>query len=210
MPNEPDQKRAVAFFDGQNLFLSVKYAFGYTHPNYNPLALAESIANSQSWSLSQVNFYTGMPSYSENPFWNNFWIAKLAVMESRGIHTYSRLLKYTDESATLPDGTSASIRIGREKGIDVRIALDIVRMAQENLYDVALIFSQDQDLSEAIDEVRNISRYQSRWIKVACAFPFSPFSGNKCGLERTDWIRIEKETYDACIDPIDYRPKTKT
>jgi len=35
-----------------------------------------------------------------------------------------------------------------EKGIDVRLALDVVRMALGNLY-VALIFSQDQDLSEA-------------------------------------------------------------
>ena len=47
-----------------------------------------------------------------------------------------------------------------EKGIDVRLALDVVPMARENLYDVALIFSQDQDLSEAADEVKAISVQQ--------------------------------------------------
>jgi uncharacterized LabA/DUF88 family protein len=35
-----------------------------------------------------------------------------------------------------------------EKGIDVRIAIDVIRLAHRNAYDVALLFSQDQDLSE--------------------------------------------------------------
>lgn len=40
MRQEPDIKRAVAFFDGQNLFHSAKRAFGYTFPNYDPVLLA--------------------------------------------------------------------------------------------------------------------------------------------------------------------------
>ena len=27
------------------------------------------------------------------------------------------------------------------------------------------------------------------------------------GINGTDWIRIDRATYDACIDPNDYRPK---
>jgi uncharacterized LabA/DUF88 family protein len=42
------------------------------------------------------------------------------------------------------------VLVGEEKGMDVRLAVDVVRMAREKLYDVALIFSQDQDLSEAV------------------------------------------------------------
>lgn len=209
MPIEPASKRVVAFFDGQNLFFAVRNAFGYTFPNYNPLTLATSTCCSQNWNLTQVNFYTGLPDVSENLFWHHFWNAKLAAMGTRGVHTYSRLLKYTDETAILPDGTSASVRIGREKGIDIRIALDVVRMARENLYDVALIFSQDQDLSEVADEVRSISMQQDRWIKVACAFPSDFSYKNKRGIERTEWIRLDKATYDTCIDPNDYRPKQK-
>jgi uncharacterized LabA/DUF88 family protein len=37
---------------------------------------------------------------------------------------------------------------GEEKGVDVRIALDVIRLAHRAEYDVALLFSQDQDLSE--------------------------------------------------------------
>jgi hypothetical protein len=34
VPIEPSIKRAVAFFDGQNLFHAAKQAFGYRSPNY--------------------------------------------------------------------------------------------------------------------------------------------------------------------------------
>ena len=46
---------------------------------------------------------------------------------------------------------------------------------------------------------------QDRWIKIACAFPFSPTTRNRRGIDRADWIRIDRATYDACLDPRDYR-----
>ncbi len=45
------------------------------------------------------------------------------------------------------------------------------------------------------------------WIKCACAFPVSPTVPKTRGINGTDWIRIDRPTYDACIDPNDYRPK---
>lgn len=89
----------------------------------------------------------------------------------------------------------------------MRLALDVVRMAREKQYDVALIFSQDQDLSEAAVEVKAISVQQAPWIKVACAFPFSPTAENRRGINGTEWIHIDRSTYDACLDANDYRPK---
>jgi len=43
LPVEPPIKRTVAFVDGQNLFHAVKSAFGYTFPNYDPMALAAAL-----------------------------------------------------------------------------------------------------------------------------------------------------------------------
>jgi len=100
--------------------------------------------------------------------------------------------------------------VGQEKGVDVRIALDIVRLALDDKYDVALIFSQDQDLSEAVQDVKKISILQNRWIKAACAFLISPTVQKTRGINGTDWIRVDRATYDACIDPKDYRPKKAT
>lgn len=207
MPAEPGVKRAVAFVDGQNLFYAAKKAFGYRFPNYSPKALAERISASRGWTLSQTFFYTGIPDATDNPFWNHFWTAKLAVMGTRGIRTFSRSLRYRNQTVHLPGGGSTTILVGEEKGVDVRLALDVVRMARENHYDVALIFSQDQDLSEAADEVKAISAQQGRWIKVACAFPVSPTAENLRGINGTEWITIDRATYDACLDPNDYRPK---
>jgi len=55
---------------------------------------------------------------------------------------------------------------------------------------------------------RGYSFPQHRWIKVACAFPSSPTSRNRRGINKTDWIRIDRETYDACVDRRDYRSKS--
>ena len=74
-------------------------------------------------------------------------------------------------------------------------------------FDVALIFRQDQDLSELGSLIRQVAGFQNRWIKIASAFPDSPAAPNRRGINRTDWCPIDKPVYDACIDPRDYRPK---
>lgn len=209
MPVEPATKRVIAFFDAQNLFYAAKYAFGYKWPNYDPQALASKICVNQGWDLKNIYFYTGIPSAQAKPFWNHFWTAKLAVMGTRGIKTFSRGLKYRNQTVLLGDGSTTTVLVGQEKGIDVRLALDVVRLAREDEYEVALIFSQDQDLSEVADEVRSISIDQDRWIKVSCAYPVSPTYKNNRGINKTDWIQMERGLYDACIDPRDYRPKRK-
>jgi len=207
MPTEPSIKRVVAFFDGQNLFHHSKAAFGYPFPNYDPHKLAEHICGLKGWQLTAVYFYTGVPSDIDKPFWNHFWTAKMAVMGTRGIKTFSRPLRYRNQSIILPDGSTTVAPVGQEKGIDVRIALDIVRYALDDAYDVALIFSQDQDLSEAVEDVKKISLLKDRWIKLACAFPVSPTVPKPRGINGADWIRIDRVIYDACLDTNDYRPK---
>ncbi|HKB15367.1 MAG TPA: NYN domain-containing protein, partial [Planctomycetota bacterium] len=87
------------------------------------------------------------------------------------------------------------------------IAIDAIRMAQRREYDVAILFSQDQDLRGVAREVRAIAAEQGRWIQVASAFPESADPRTRRGIEATDWIPFDRATYDACIDPRDYRPK---
>jgi len=209
MRTEPSVKRAVAFVDGQNLFHAGREAFGYTYPNYDVKALAQTICSAQGWQLIQSRFYTGVPDSSDNAMWNHFWNAKLLAMSRQGVYTYSRPLRYRNKLVMLPDGREHSVLAGEEKGIDVRIAIDVIRMAHRDEYDVALLFSQDQDLSEAAKELRVLAREQDRWLKVASAFPASVTARNRRGVEATDWIRIDKAMYDACLDPRDYRPPRK-
>jgi uncharacterized LabA/DUF88 family protein len=210
MPADPTIKRAVAFIDGQNLYRKAKTAFGYHYPNYDVHALATAVCAARGWQLNQVRFYTGIPDATDNQFWNHFWTNKFAQMGRQNVYVFWRLLRYGNESISLSDGSQTTVLVGREKGVDVRLALDIVRLAHRQEYDVALVFSQDQDLSEVADEIRLISREQDRWLKMACAFPVSPVEPKTRGINGTDWIKINRAAYDACLDPRDYRPKPKT
>lgn len=209
MPVEPQIKRAVSFFDGQNLFHSAKLAFGYTFPNYDVAALARAVCAANGWDCSGVRFYTGVPDSADKPFWNHFWTAKCAQMGREGVQVFTRSLKYRNKEVKLPDGSSHTFLDGDEKGIDVRLAIDVIRLAHKNDYDVAIIFSRDQDLSEVADEIRLISADQGRWIKVASAYPHSPAVKTFRGINNTQWVKLERNTYDGCIDKRDYRPKTK-
>jgi uncharacterized LabA/DUF88 family protein len=200
-------RRVIGFVDGQNLFFAAKQAFGYSYPSYDPRRLIQVVAAPHGWIVAGVHFYTGVPDRKDSPFWHDFWAAKCAAMKAEGVVTFTRPLSYRTETVDLPGAGRTAIRIGREKGIDVRIALDIVRLARSGALDVALVFSQDQDLSEVASEIRAIARDQGRWVNMTCAFPVSPTRANRRGIGKTDWIRLDRATYDLALDPRDYRPK---
>ncbi len=205
MIKEPSEKHAIVFFDEQNLFYAVKEAFGYTYPNYDVPALAEWVCGHNSWILEEVRFYTGIPDVEDDPKWNTFWSRKLSVMGKMGVRVFSRPLRYRNQTVVLPDGSQRTVLVGQEKGVDVRLALDVVQVTREGKCDVIVLFSQDQDLSEVAEEIRVIARQQSRWIKIASAFPVSPTYIINRGIDKTDWIHITRQVYDACIDRRDYR-----
>ena len=98
MPAEPDIKRAVSFIDGQNLYRHAKDAFGYHHPNYDPRKLADAVCAERGWV--------------------NHGVA--------GIVVTTRYLRYRVERVRLPDGSVHEIPVEREKGIDLRLGLDVV------------------------------------------------------------------------------------
>jgi uncharacterized LabA/DUF88 family protein len=196
---EPTRKKVFTFFDCQNLFRAAKTLWGYSFPSFDPVKLSKLVAGThrdKGWKLCGIRLYTGLHDVSVNPTWHRFWVKKLNSHASQDprVFTYTRSLRYADG-------------IPREKGIDIRIALDLVRMARLKEYDVAVLFSQDADFSEAADEIRLLASEQSRWIKIASAFPFSHDSAKPFGVPKTDWIKILKSDYDSCIDPTDYRTK---
>mgnify|MGYP001594569735 CR=1 FL=1 len=204
-PAEPKVKNAIVFIDGQNLYRTAKDAFGYHYPNYDIKLLAGWACSSRGWNLTDIYFYTGIPDPQDDALWHNFWSRKLSYMGRMGIKLFSRPLRYHNEDFTCPSCNKIyTSLVGHEKGVDVRIALDVIRLAHEKMYDVAVIFSQDQDLSEVADEVRRISIEQNRWIRIASAFPVSPTSKNTKGINKTEWIKIDRQAYDSCVDQNDY------
>ena len=107
----------------------------------------------QGWQVAQVRFYTGVHTPEGNQHWHRFWAAKLIQMSRQGVKTFWRPLSLPEhEHHGSPDGREVTATVGQEKGIDVRIALDVVSFVLNGACDVVLIFSQDQDLSEVTDE----------------------------------------------------------
>lgn len=205
---EPPIKRTFVFFDGQNLFRCAKNVFGYSFPNFEPYLLAQAVCKLKKWHLDKMFFYTGIPDPKIDRIWFDFWTNKLAFMGQNKVKTFSKQLRYHNEEFTLPDGSIITKQIAKEKGIDIRIAIDTIRFAISNEYDVALIFSQDQDFNEVAKEIRSIALTNQRWIKIASAFPDSSNKTFQRGIDNTDWIRIDKALYDTCIDHRNYLPKS--
>lgn len=197
---------AMAFVDGQNLFQHAKEAFGYHHPNYDPVKLHHYVCARQGWTSNLVRFYSGVPTVAADPRWAAYWSNRVLALKRAGVHVTTRPLRYRTEDTFDEDGNLTTITVPHEKGIDVRLALDVVSCALSKQFDVAVIYSQDQDLSEVVADIKKIAATAGRNIQLACAFPDSQNASSRRGINGTDWIRIEKHDYDQCLDPKDYRP----
>ena len=204
---EPAIKRAISFFDGQNLFHHARDAFGHATPNYDPVKLHRAVCGMHGWEPAGVRFYTGVHTREHNAFWHGYWERRKLAMQRQGITVITRPLRYRTIEVFNEHGQRKTRIIAQEKGIDVRLALDVIRLARQGAFDVGIIFSQDQDLAEVARDIRAIAREQQRWIKLACAFPHGAKATAGRGIDRTDWIRIDEATYNACLDPRDYRPR---
>ena len=237
-------KRAVFFFDGQNLFHAAREAFGYQDPNFDPILLSEAISKQNNWDLVGIRLYTGVPPRNENEYRHLFWAAKARFLgRDKRVFVFTRNVQYRSKPMylpharhshspdaarlLLPDGSPMPpgtelflpegraipgkfiIRLGEEKGIDVRIAVDLIRLTYRNEFDVAVVFSQDQDLSEAIREVIEIAKDQKRFVGLYSAFPVSSRRTYWEPIDNTNSIEIDQPLYDACLDRHDFRPKPK-
>lgn len=214
----PASPRLNVYIDGQNLFRSSQRCFNdvdVPYANYDPIALGRLAA---SWSpgaiLNEVRFYTGVPRLDIDDaerYLAHFWIDKInhysgfrAPIRFVG---FTRTLAYRFSSNRPPEA--------REKGIDVRLALDLVLGAIDDDYDVAVIFSQDKDLNEAVDSVHHERSRVGRWIHLECSFPIPDATtiqsryGNsvdRMGLANTRWRRLDRAMYSGCRDSRDFRP----
>ena len=142
--------------------------------------------------IREIRFYTGVPSRDENAHWHIFWTKKLRFLKSQGVEIYKGRINSAQQ----------------EKGVDVRIAIDLIRLTYEKKYDVAMIVSQDWDFGPAVSLAKEIAKGQGLQLVFESCFPVGPGTTNTRGVPGTNWIEIDQATYDACFDPRDYRETT--
>lgn len=192
----------IVFFDGQNLYRSAKDAwrlqptantYVYTWPSYDVEKLAAVlISKTPGRTLTQIRFYTGVPRLDQNAQWHDFWRRKLEHLGNQGIEVYKGRINEHQQ----------------EKGVDVKISVDLIRLTYERRYDLAIIVSQDRDFEPAIKLAKEIAKDQHRRLVFESHFPVGPGSHSDRGIPGTQWNPIDKVTYDACLDPQDYRTLT--
>jgi hypothetical protein len=186
--------RTLVQFDGQNLFHLAKNAWGpgspYHYPSYDVVKLAQALVSRKTGrTIEETRFYTGIPNRASRPTLNTFWKNKLKHPESQGVQVYRGRVNSGDQ----------------EKGVDVSIALDLIRATYEQRFDVAIIVSQDSDFGPAVRLAKQIASEQGRTLEFESAFPFELGLVSERGVPGTTWVHIDQTTYDACHDPTDYR-----
>lgn len=190
--------RTVLFFDGQNLYHGAREAWRpqppigpsiYSWPSYDVQKLAEALVSRISGrTIAQIRFYTGVPDLELDEFWHFFWSNKLRYLRSQGVYTYRGRIIYD-----------------REKGVDVSIAIDLIRLTYEKQYEVAVIVSQDWDFGPAVRLAKEIAKDQGRNLIFESCFPLGLGSKSNRGIPGTTWVPIDQATYDACHDHREYR-----
>ncbi|MFH0847575.1 MAG: NYN domain-containing protein, partial [Chloroflexota bacterium] len=178
------QLRTIVFIDGQNLYHGAKEAWRpqpaigpsrYSWPSYDVQILAMTLTSRISGRLlSQIRFYTGVPDANQDIQWHNFWTNKLRFLKNCGIETYKGRINNS----------------GQEKGVDVSIAIDLVRLTYEQQFEVAIIVSQDWDFGPAIALCKNIASNQQRRLVFESHFPVGPGTQSHRGIPGTIWCPI--------------------
>ncbi|MBC7252725.1 MAG: NYN domain-containing protein [Actinobacteria bacterium] len=214
IPKRPSPLRVVVFIDGQNFYNDCKRNFGKgeTHPHLLGQELC-SEAFGTDRRLVQVRFYTGIHTPDRNPRMHAIMTKRIEEMKRNDVYVFTRPLKYSLEwvkDRTLPDNSIQKWK-GREKGVDVKLALDLVMMAVEDKYDVAVVVSTDTDLDEAVEEVLILRQELGRWIAVEnaiCVRPPDPDTGKRPPFKRLKnagrLLYIDESIFRRIVDNTDY------
>lgn len=161
--------------DGANIYRAFRSAFG--SGRYSPVKLAAELA-------------AGRLLVS-----GHFYIA--AVPQQMGTRLYAdqqRFLMHLkqQQGLTLWTGRMAETN-GRwyEKGVDVKIATDMVAMAYAGEYDVAILVSGDGDLVPAVHEVRRLGRpVENAMVRARRSWHLIQ--------ESSKFVEIDRALFDRC------------
>ncbi len=144
--------------------------------------------------LDRVRVYTGQPDSTKQPKGYGASRKQYQFWRRRGVEVVSRPLRYPrDFPAERP----------HEKGVDVALAIDFIRLAIEGAYDVGFIASTDTDLIPAIDFV--IERYQGAPKVEVTAWTGAGRRPRLSSAIRPIWCHwLNRDDYDAIHDFTDY------
>jgi len=163
--------RVSIYIDGANLYLTALKPLGIQDANFDYENFVLMLANGRSIAPHGKRFYIGTVPEREGDlrskaavsrqtslftrFRGGGWELKTSIHKKK-IETILVDDRVKDWENLLQKGVNSfTFEKYREKGIDVKLATDLIVGAVDNQYDTALIVSSDTDLIPAIDWVRS-------------------------------------------------------
>lgn len=206
--SENEKGRTFVFIDGQNFYKSARSAFGkdvVPYPNFDASALGSLLAKEVgAESVEKISFYTGMPVERYSPRWYEFWMNKIDNMENNFVSVFTRPLRYQYETDPMHP-TGYRVISTREKGIDLRIALDVMIAARRKDCENIIIVSRDQDFREVIADIEMMTAFERRDVNLWSAYPDGGGGPSHLrGIDGMKSIIVTPEMYRDCIDPNNY------
>lgn len=147
-------KRAIVFIDGNNFYFRLKDLTSGIEGKYSLLdfdyqEFCRNLMSSENQLLG-IRYYIGaIKRQRRNEKSEKMYadqqklIAKL--QQKQIVITLGHLIQHPDKSF-------------HEKGVDVRLAVEMIRFAREDKYDTAYLFSSDTDLVPAVEEVQSFGK----------------------------------------------------
>lgn len=196
--------RVVVFLDYQNVYMGAREAF---HPfgspsqegQVDPRRLADLIVSKSPFDreLAEVRVYRGQPDSEKDP--------RGYAANDRQCQAWRKLPKTTVVTRTLQYPLGWPREKAREKGIDVKLAIDIVSMATRAEFDVGILMSRDTDLKPALEFVRDLKGNPYPRCEVAA---WSSPRGHSSRLSIPGakiWCHwLDESDYQAVADPTVY------
>ncbi len=146
--------RAIVFIDGNNFYFKLRDLTTQTIGGYVSLVgfhfmgFAKWLA--QPPGLVEVRYYIGAIKRQRNNEKSEKMFSDqqrlFARLQQQGVHTIlGQLIQHPDKTF-------------HEKGVDVRLAIEMIRFAREDRYDIAFLVSSDTDLVAAVEEVKSLGK----------------------------------------------------
>jgi len=146
-------KRAFVFIDGSNFYFKLKELTSKLNNKYSLLDF--NFRKFAKWLVKpnkseEIHYYLGVISRrkdnnkSEKLYANQQKLFR-KLQKQNIIITLGQLIKHPDKTY-------------HEKGVNVRLAVEMIRFAREDKYDIAYLVSSDTDLVAAVEEVQSIGK----------------------------------------------------
>jgi uncharacterized LabA/DUF88 family protein len=142
-------KKAFVFIDGGNFYFKLKELTSklegkYSLTDFHFRKFSEWLVKPNE--LLETRYYLGAVKRERN----NLKSEQLYAAQQKLIGK----LQQQDISITLGQVIRHPDKTHHEKGVDVRLAVEMIRFARENKYDIAYLVSSDTDLVAAVEEVQ--------------------------------------------------------